>query len=112
MKALGRRGEELAAAYLTKHGYQVLVQNWRCERGELDLVARDGQLLVFIEVKTRRSQRHGTPAEAVDARKQEKIRHLALQYIHLTGNTAPAYRFDVVTVDGVSEQVTLIKNAF
>ncbi|MGI6658087.1 MAG: YraN family protein [Dethiobacteraceae bacterium] len=112
MKALGRKGEALAAAYLSERGYQILEVNWRCTRGELDLVARDGKVLVFIEVKTRRSQRHGTAAEAVDARKQEKIRSLALNYIHQTGKTAAAYRFDVVTVDARTEQVTVIQNAF
>lgn len=102
----------MAAVFLTNHGYHILEQNWRCARGELDLVARDGKILVFIEVKTRRSQRKGTPAEAVDTRKQEKIRQLALHYIHQTGTTAFAYRFDVVTVNAQTEQVKVIKNAF
>ncbi|MCR3922808.1 MAG: YraN family protein [Firmicutes bacterium] len=112
MKALGQRGEVVAATFLKNLGYTILAKNWRCERGELDLVAKDGQILVFIEVKTRKSYRRGTPAEAVDTRKQEKLRLLAHYYIHQTGNTAPAYRFDVVAVDGKSEEVTLFKNAF
>ena len=75
--ALGRRGEDLAAAYLTEQGLVVLDRNWRCRLGELDIVATDSARLVVCEVKTRSSTRYGLPAEAVDARKARRIRHIA-----------------------------------
>lgn len=112
MKNIGLRGEDVAASYLENNGYDIMARNWRCQRGELDIVGKDGEILVFIEVKTRRTNKSGTPAEAVDARKQTKLRTLALHYIHQTGITAAAYRFDVVAVEGKAEKVTLIKNAF
>ncbi|MBS4030978.1 MAG: YraN family protein [Clostridiales bacterium] len=112
MVSLGRQGEELAAAYLVDKGYQILVRNWRCRHGEIDLVAMDGKTMVFIEVKTRRTVRLGLPAEAVDIRKQERLRSLARRYIYETGQTAGAYRFDVVAVTTTDNSITLIQNAF
>lgn len=112
MVSLGRQGEELAAAYLVDKGYKVLVRNWRCRYGEIDLVAMDGKTMVFIEVKTRQTVRLGLPAEAVDTRKQKRLRSLARRYIHETGQTAAAYRFDVVAVTTSEDSITLIQNAF
>ena len=112
MNVIGQRGEELAATFIEKMGYLVLAKNWRCERGELDLVAKDGVTLVFIEVKTRRSTRFGSPSEAVDVRKQEKLRLLARHYIYQTHTTSSVYRFDVISVDGKTDVVTHIKDAF
>ena len=114
MKALGQKGEELVVAYLERSGYTILERNWRCERGELDIVAKEGSVLVFVEVKTRRSTRCGTAQEAVDARKQKKLRHLAHQFIHTTSTTAAQYRFDVVAVNvnATENTVTHIRNAF
>jgi putative endonuclease len=111
MKSLGQRGEELAADRLQAEGYLIVARNWRCSRGEIDIIAKDGETLVFLEVKTRRSGRYGTPAEAVDTRKQEKVRQLARTFMYEERKTAPQYRFDVVTVDG-DGNVTIIKNAF
>ncbi|MET9796887.1 YraN family protein [Nocardiopsis alba] len=75
---LGRRGEELAARYLERNGMRVLARNWRAPHGagELDLVARDGSVLVFVEVKTRGSLRFGHPTEAVTPRKRSRLRAL------------------------------------
>lgn len=112
MKTLGARGEELAACFLQKSGFIILERNWRCAHGEIDIIARDGEELVFIEVKTRRSSRFGTPAEAVHARKQKKLRSLARHYLYEKRITAPSYRFDVAAVDGKTNQVTLVKDAF
>ncbi len=112
MHSTGRLGEEQAAAYLTDLGYKILVRNWRCERGEIDIVAMDGGTLAFIEVKARRSDRFGTPADAVDHRKQERLRLLALSYIHATGHSAAAFRFDVMAVDLKRGTITLTKDAF
>jgi putative endonuclease len=98
----GVLGEELAARYLAGAGLQLLDRNWRCRRGELDVVARDGDALVFVEVKTRTSLRFGTPLEAVDARKALRLRRLAALWLraHPTaGSSRPrVLRFDVVAV--------------
>jgi putative endonuclease len=112
MKTLGQNGEELAASHLIAEGYSIVARNWRCNRGEIDLVGMDGNTLVFIEVKTRRSFGCGSAAEAVDARKQEKLRLLARHYLHEQKTGAAAYRFDVVAVEGDPPQITLYKNAF
>ena len=74
---LGAHGERIAAAYLTDSGLRVLDRNWRCRDGELDIVARDGDALVFCEVKTRRAVGFGHPVEAVGHAKQRRLRTLA-----------------------------------
>jgi putative endonuclease len=112
MKSLGQSGEDLAAVHIQSAGYTIIKRNWRCERGEIDLVARDGNMLVFIEVKTRRSAGCGSAAEAVDQRKQAKLRLLARHYLHTEKTGAAAYRFDVVAVDGSPAKITHIRDAF
>lgn len=112
MVSLGRLGEDLAADYLIEQGYKILARNWRCRHGEIDLVAMDGNTMVFIEVKTRRTVRLGQPEEAVDIRKQKRLRILARRYIHETGQTARAYRFDVVAVTSPENSIILFQNAF
>ncbi len=110
-KATGRAGEDLAAQYLKQQGYTILERNYRLRIGEVDIIARDGEYLVFIEVKTRRSTRFGSPFEAVDARKQQQIVKIASAY--LQGKELPV-RFDVVAVH-LNEQgvrVEILKNAF
>lgn len=98
--ALGRFGERLAAAHLGAHGLTVLARNWRCARGELDLVAVDPRTatLVFCEVKTRRSEQFGPPAAAVGAAKARRIRGLALDWLACTGAPRGPLRFDVISV--------------
>ena len=87
---LGARGEQLAADWYTAQGYQVVARNWRCREGELDLVvARDGEL-VFCEVKTRSSDRFGTPAEAVTPAKQRRLRVLAARFLAAGAGTGGA----------------------
>jgi putative endonuclease len=101
--AVGRHGEQLAARHLEGAGLQILARNWRCREGELDIVARDGSVLVFAEVKTRSSTAFGTPAEAVDRVKTARVRQLALRWI-MAQREQPepvfwsAVRFDVVAV--------------
>jgi putative endonuclease len=99
-RALGAAGEEQAAAWYRAHGYAVLHRNWRCREGELDLVARRGGELVFVEVKTRRTDRFGTPAEAVTRDKQRRLRALARAYLVSTDARAASLRFDVVSILG------------
>ncbi|MFM8515385.1 MAG: YraN family protein [Actinomycetota bacterium] len=96
--ALGAHGEGLAAEYLRGQGMVILHRNWRCDAGEIDLVARDGDALVICEVKTRRSLSHGTPLEAVGRRKMGKLRHLALRYLTEQRIGPRIIRFDVVGV--------------
>ncbi|MGY1803608.1 YraN family protein [Blastococcus sp. SYSU D00922] len=95
---LGSHGESLAAAYLTSAGLRVLDRNWRCREGELDIVARDGDALVFCEVKTRRGLGFGDPVEAVTAGKQRRLRTLAHRWLAAHDEHAPELRFDVVGV--------------
>ncbi|MFC7275169.1 YraN family protein [Paractinoplanes rhizophilus] len=97
-QAVGAYGERVAARYLQEAGLVVLHRNWRCPDGELDLVLRDGDVLVFCEVKTRRTDLFGTPAEAVTRDKVRKLRHLASRWLQETGLHARSVRFDVVEV--------------
>ena len=95
---LGARGERIAEAYLTDAGLRVLDRNWRCRDGELDLVAREGDALVFCEVKTRRATGYGHPVEAVTVAKQRRLRLLAQRWLSAHEEHAPDLRFDVVGV--------------
>ncbi|MDQ3734482.1 MAG: YraN family protein [Actinomycetota bacterium] len=96
--ALGAHGEDLAAAHLVEAGLIVLDRNWRCSIGELDIVAREGNTLVFCEVKTRRSNAFGDPAEAVTWRKARTLRQLAGKWLSEHDEHAREVRFDVVAV--------------
>ncbi len=95
---LGSHGERIAAAYLTSAGLRLLDRNWRCREGELDIVARDGDALVFCEVKTRRATGFGHPLEAVPPAKQRRLRTLAQRWLAAHDEHAPDLRFDVVGV--------------
>lgn len=110
----GSRGEDLAADHLEAAGYRVLARNYRTKAGEIDIVALQGSTLVFCEVKTRRDDRFGVPAEAVDRAKQSRLRRLAAHWLveHKPGPVD--VRFDVVSVivrNGSSE-LTHIPDAF
>jgi putative endonuclease len=97
--ALGRYGEELAARHLADDGLAILERNYRCESGEIDIVARDGDVLVVCEVKTRAGLRFGTPLEAVTATKARRLRLLAGRWLADHSGLRPAtVRFDVVGV--------------
>ncbi len=112
---LGDHGERIAADYLTDAGLRVLDRNWRCREGELDIVARDDDALVFCEVKTRRGLGYGHPAESVTLAKQRRIRLLAQRWLAAHDEHAPEIRFDVVGVlvrrDDLPE-VTHLRAAF
>ena len=95
---LGRYGEDVAARYLVDAGLVLLARNWRCAEGEIDIVARDGDVLVICEVKTRRDTTHGTPVEAVTARKAERLKVLAQRWLAAHSARPRAVRFDVVSV--------------
>lgn len=113
--SLGDRGEMLAAGYLCEHGYQVLDKKVRTSFGELDLVVRKNDMLVFVEVKTRSTLRLGLPEEAVDQAKQKQITKLAEWYLQKNKMSNERVRFDVIALlyDGVSApQIRHIENAF
>jgi len=99
-RALGQAGEERAAAWYRARGYAVLHRNWRCRDGELDLVVRRGRTLVFVEVKARRTDRFGIPAEAITRAKQQRLRVLARRYLEVTDARPGSLRFDVVSILG------------
>lgn len=96
-RALGRLGEDEAARHLTRLGFDVVDRNYRCSLGEIDLVLARGNLVVFCEVKTRATDAWGLPAEAVNARKQLRIRRLAGRWL-ATHRRRGDVRFDVVSV--------------
>jgi putative endonuclease len=95
---VGRYGEDVAARHLTELGYQVLHRNWRCDIGEIDIVARDGDCLVVCEVKTRRSTAYGYPVEAVTPRKAARLRRLTARWLAESGVHPADIRIDVVAV--------------
>jgi putative endonuclease len=95
---VGRWGEELAAEHLQRDGACILSRNWRCPAGEIDLIARDAGTVVICEVKTRRSGRFGTPAEAVTAGKLRRLRRLAGLWLMANHPHAAAVRIDVITL--------------
>lgn len=109
----GARYENLAAEYLKSHGLSVIEKNFHCRQGEIDLIARDGEYLVFVEVKYRQRKENGISLEAVDRRKQKMICKAARYYLAcVVGNMDVSCRFDVVGIDGKEESVSWIKNAF
>ena len=95
---LGAHGERIAAVFFTDAGLRLLDRNWRCREGELDLVARDDDAIVFCEVKTRRGSGFGHPVEAVTPAKQRRLRLLAQRWLAAHDEHAPDLRFDVVGV--------------
>jgi len=97
-RAVGAAGEAAVAAWYEAAGFTVVDRNWRVRDGEIDVVARRGGVLVFCEVKTRRSDAYGSPAEAVTARKQARLRKLALQWLDAHDARAAQLRFDVASV--------------
>jgi putative endonuclease len=111
---LGRAGEDLAASFLARAGFEIVDRNVRYREGEIDLVVARGGLLVFVEVKARRSRAFGSPAEAVTFRKAARIRRLAVRYLAERRPRASGIRFDVVEVaqQGDSFRVTHLEDAF
>lgn len=112
-KLLGRSGEDRAAKHLAGQGYTILERNYRFPQGELDVIALDGETLVFVEVKTRTSNAYGAPELAVDRRKQERMIKAALGYLKYKKLHQMPCRFDVVAISGADGgKVEHIRNAF
>jgi len=97
-RVLGASGERAVARWYGARGYAVVDRNWRVREGEIDLVLRRGRTLVFCEVKTRRGDAFGSPFDAVTARKQQRLRSLALQWLAAHGAGRVPIRFDVAAV--------------
>ena len=106
-QVVGRHGEDAAVEELERRGYAVLSRRYRTRHGEIDIVARDGETIVFIEVKAKESAEFGTAAEAVTARKQRRVISMAVDYLARNRLTTKPCRFDVVAIDGVGEQAVL-----
>jgi putative endonuclease len=115
---LGIRGEDVACRELERRGYAILARRFRTRNGEIDIIARDGETLVFVEVKARRSLRCGGPAEAVNWAKRQRLERMALRYLAAAGAGAAGRRcrFDVVSVlyapGAAAPSVDVIRNAF
>ncbi len=113
-KSLGRRGEEVAGEYLQKRGLKILEQNFRTREGEIDIIAREAETVIFIEVKTRAGSSHGGGIESIDTAKQVQLRRMALVYLAREGIVESQVRFDVMTIEKKQKrwQARWIKGAF
>ena len=111
---LGRRGEELALRKIKRLGYICIARNYRCALGEVDLIAKDGDTLVFIETKTRKGASLAYAKEAIDARKRRQLSKVALAFMKANNCCEVKSRFDVVAVSlqGKQARIEVIKNAF
>ena len=111
----GILGEKLAKDFLKKRGYRILETNYRCPEGEIDIVAKHKDSLVFIEVRTKTSLGFGSPEESITPAKQEKMRAAAFHYRQTHNNLPPVWRIDVVAVElnqkGEPSRIELIENA-
>ncbi len=114
--SLGRKAEEAAAVYVQQQGYRLKERNYRCSLGEIDLIAEDGDCLVFLEVRSRQSSLFGLPQETVNWVKQRKLRRLATYYLKRQNQLERKCRFDVVGIlfdeQKAVKTLDLIKNAF
>lgn len=97
-QSVGKQGEAAALVFLQNLGYKIVARNYRTVTGEIDIIAQDKAILVFIEVKTRKTQTFGLPYEAVDFRKQAKIRKVALQFLAEKHVECRTLRFDVISI--------------
>lgn len=109
-RALGQRGEDAAAAYLERQGFTVVERNWRTSAGEVDIICVDGDDLVFVEVKTRKSETKGTPAEAITPVKQRRYERLAREYVAQSGLDDVSVRFDVVAILVTAKDRALLRH--
>jgi putative endonuclease len=112
--SLGKKGEELAIAQLRALKYKIIERNFKCALGEIDIIAREKDMLVFVEVKTRRTRDFGGPAAAVNQRKQRQLSKVALTYLNQKKLAEMPARFDVVAVELIppAPRIEVIRNAF
>ncbi|UCB42434.1 MAG: YraN family protein [Dehalococcoidales bacterium] len=110
----GILGEKLAAEFLQGRGYRIVETNYRCPEGEIDIIARHGDFLVFVEVRTKRSKQFGSPEESITSVKQERLRLTAARYRDEHDSLPEQWRIDVVVVElnrGQTTRIELIENA-
>ncbi len=113
--SFGTFGENLAAEFLIKHGFEILVRNFRCGKNEIDLIAKKGNTISFVEVKTRKGTEFGHAAEAVTRAKQHELAKAAECYLRKFPNHADLYRFDVIAItmtSGETPDILFIEDAF
>ncbi len=108
--AIGNRGEDAAAAYLERIGYCIEQRNWRCPIGEIDIIARDEEVLVLVEVKTRRTEKSGSAEEAVSLAKQRRLARLAAAYEASHARREAAIRFDVIAIRVIADDRALLRH--
>lgn len=109
MKLLGSEGENLAIRYLKKQGYAIIARNFSTRLGEIDIIAQDGETIVFVEVKTRTNDAFGAPFESINASKRKKLANVAALYLKSQKREAPA-RFDIVSIVRHPSGDTLIEH--
>jgi putative endonuclease len=107
---IGASGEDRAADALHRRGYRIIERNYRCKMGELDIIAREGPTLVFVEVRSRRSGEFGSALDAVGWRKQNKVSRVAAYYIAVRRPRFDTARFDVVAITG--DEIVVVKDAW
>ena len=111
----GIHGEQLARDFLKKQGYHIVATNYRCPHGEIDIIARQRDCLVFVEVRTKHSLEYGHPEESITPVKQERLRQVAAHYLQAHEDLPPSWRIDVVAIEldarGVPTRIALIENA-
>jgi len=110
--SLGQKGEEIACKALEKEGYRIIEKNFRCRQGEIDIIAEEKEILCFIEVKARSSEKFGLPEEAVRKWKQKKLLTVAVIYLEQKKIKSRDMRFDIVSVDLKTKKTRIIQNAF
>lgn len=109
-KELGARGEEAAVRFLANRGYEILDRNWTCAADEADIVARDANVIVFVEVKTRSDASMGFPAEAVTAKKRQRYERIACLYLERHAFTEMLVRFDVISLVAIAPDRALVRH--
>jgi putative endonuclease len=114
-KTTGMIGEKLAAAFLTRQGYEIIETNYRCKEGEVDIIAKDGEFLVFVEVRAKNNNKFGTPEESITARKKGHLRNVSARYLETHDDLPTQWRIDFVAVEldgyGNTKRLEVIKNA-
>lgn len=114
-KSFGRNGEEVAEKFLIEKGYEIIKRNFRFGKGEIDIIAKDGDYLVFVEVKSRKNYNYGEPEYAITKSKQKQLKRIAEGYLYVNGIQEQLCRFDVITIVGEQEdelKINHIINAF
>lgn len=115
-KEFGKYGEDRAVKFLRKSGYRIIERNFRNRLGEIDIIARDGEVITFVEVKSRQDNQFGSPLEAIDHRKMHQLGKVALSFIKARGLSEARCRFDVLALSAgtkvPNDEIALIKDAF